>query len=393
MTRLKTRKRFFEPTTAIVLVIGLLIWAVYFFPVLQIIDWENIEKSVRSSHNEGLSLTTFGRWSLNSVDLIIADGFTGEFSVLYNYLSDLSINSLAWILDLSPAFLGGVVLGPFLGFCLLIVNYFFLMRVTNDWRITLFSCLIISIYSGPFISDRIWGPEAGWQWLLHVPFWTLPLATTQSYGWLLQLPSYCLIYLFFETNRKLYAISLGIILGLLLQIHTLTFINCATVLMIYFIYKTYSENLENRSRKLANTVLILNLLCILAVPLLSTGFGIFHFILVLSLTYLTNLLVGRRFQKHLYFLLAAGITSSPYLLTAVLHFNQLGSYDHVTSYAPLKAILLFFLPLWLLILGLVYNLIRRKDIFLQSQMKLVRWAFLILLSTVILAANRKYKCF
>ncbi|MFY9991393.1 MAG: hypothetical protein WAL40_10200, partial [Rhodoplanes sp.] len=52
-----------------------------------------------SAHGEGVSLTTIGRWNN---DLVARDGMSGEFPVLYQYLSDWIINRVADLVRLPP---------------------------------------------------------------------------------------------------------------------------------------------------------------------------------------------------------------------------------------------------------------------------------------------------
>ena len=137
--------------------------------------------------------------------------------------------------------------GPALGFAFLLANYLSLAAVLRDRRSALWASLLISLGGNTSFWNRP-DPVAGLRldWVLHVPFHALSLATAQSLGWVLFLPCLALTHVAYQRFSRLRAVALGILLGVLFHAHTLTFVNACAAQLTYFVLVNALERPRRR---------------------------------------------------------------------------------------------------------------------------------------------------
>jgi len=190
---------------------------------------------------EPASLTTYGKWWLQGDGPWLADGFSGRFPTFYNYLADLLLNVLAALLGRPPMTVQVVLWGPLLAALLFVVDYAILAAVLRDRaRAFLASVLISTAGASPLLALVCTSTRtAEVRNLLHLPFETVSLGTAQSLGWVLFLPSLGLLYVARHHFTVRRALAFGACNGLLLQAHTLTFVNAVAAQLAFLV----AENL------------------------------------------------------------------------------------------------------------------------------------------------------
>jgi len=231
MTLIPKKRLTFEDFAA--LFFGTALWLIYLYPVWKTgafshpIDWPT------TVHAEGVSLTTYGKWFFEYPHHFLVDGFSGDFPVFYQYVSDYSLNLLAILTGIPPMVLQAVYVGPFLGFLYVVLNYIFLTKTFNNKRIALIGSVLMAFIWHSRITDFYFTEYAGSTSTLHVSFITLMAGTSQGVAYLFFVPAMCLMYLAYTHNSVQYKIYYGLLLGILLQVHTLTFINILTINLFY----------------------------------------------------------------------------------------------------------------------------------------------------------------
>jgi hypothetical protein len=221
---------------------GLLVALLYVSPVLLDAVRLGLDWPIRLHHLEGTSLTTLGKWWVLAPHHYLSDALNDEFPVYCYYLSDSLINLIAELGGWPAMTVQAVIYGPLLGFAFLLLNYLSIAVVVRDRRVALGAALLISLGGSAIILDRP-DPVSGFSlnFMLHVPFHTLSLATAQSLGWVFLLPCLSLTHLAYRSQSTRWAIANGVALGLLVQTHTLTFINVALVQLLYLILSNALE--------------------------------------------------------------------------------------------------------------------------------------------------------
>jgi len=232
-----------------ILLFGISLWLIYLYPVVKTgafshpIDWPT------TVHAEGVSLTTYGKWFFEQPHRFLTDAFSGDFTVFYNYLPYYLFNLLAKLTSIPPMVLQAVYVGPFLGFLYVVLNYYFLNKVFNNKRIALIGSVLIAFMWHSRITDFYFTEYAGTTRYLHVSFVALMLGTAQGVSSLLFVPTLCVMYLAYTHNSIKYKIYYGLLLGILLQTHTLTFINILTINLFYLTLHNFLQWWNLRSSK------------------------------------------------------------------------------------------------------------------------------------------------
>ena len=228
-----TQKNRFKFDDFSILFFGISLWLIYLYPVWKSgafchpVDWPTI------IHPEGISLTTYGKWFFEQPYHFLTDAFSGDSPVFYNYLSDYWLNLLAKLTSIPPMVLQSIYVGPFLGFLYVMLNYYFLNKVFNNKRIALISSVLIAFMWHSRLTDFYFPEYVGITKSLHVSFVALMLGTSQGVAYLFFVPILGLMYLAYTHNSIQYKIYYGLLLGLLLQTHTLTFINILIINLFY----------------------------------------------------------------------------------------------------------------------------------------------------------------
>jgi hypothetical protein len=224
-----------------------LVAALYFAPVARDVARHGLGWPIWIQHPEGLCDTTIGKWLFVAPHHAQVDGSSGEFPIYYQSLSDSLINLIAELGGWAPMTVQAVLYGPALGFAFLLANYASLAAVLHDRRAALWASLLISLGGNASFWNR---PDdvAGMplDYVLHVPFHALPLATAQSLGWVLFLPCLALTHVAYQRFSRRRALALGLVLGLLFYAHTLTFVNAAAAQLAYFVLVNALERPRRR---------------------------------------------------------------------------------------------------------------------------------------------------
>lgn len=224
-----------------------LVAALYFAPVAPEVARRGLGWPIWIQHPEGLCDTTIGKWWFVAPHRPQVDGSSGEFPIYYQSLSDSLVNLAAELGGWPPMTVQAVLYGPALGFAFLLANYASLAAVLRDRRAALWASLLISLGGNASFWNRP-DPLAGLRldWVLHVPFHTLPLATAQSLGWVLFLPCLALTHLVHQRFSRRRAVALGILLGTLFYAHTLTFVNVSAAQVTYLVLANALERPRRR---------------------------------------------------------------------------------------------------------------------------------------------------
>ncbi len=298
--------------------------SLYVSPVVGDAIQKGLEWPIWLDHKEGVALTSFGKWWVMPPHRYLSDGSSGEFPVYTYYLSDSLINLIAEIGRWPAITVQAVIYGPLLGFAFLLLNYVSVAAVVRDRRVALGASLLIALGGNSTFLDRL-DPVSGFplSLILHVPFHTLSLGTAQSLGWVLFLPSLSLAHLAYRAFTPPRAIAAGVALGVLLQVHTLTFVNVAFVQLVYVVLSNALERPRDRRYRvwLVGLGMATGGLVYLAatrplVPL--THFAVLG-LLVLAATFAFD--PGKRFYLWTYG--TAALVASPYVLPLARHARVL----------------------------------------------------------------------
>jgi hypothetical protein len=354
----------------------------YVSPVMRDVLRRGLDWPIWLNHPEGVSQTTNGKWWVLPPHHYLSDGSSGEFPTYTYYLSDALINLIGEVGHWPAMTVQAVIYGPLLGFAFLLLNYFSIAAVVRDSEVALWASLIISLGGNSFILDRP-DPGSGFplNFILHVPFHAISLGTAQSLGWVLFLPCLALTYLAYQHFSVPRAIASGVLLALLFQTHTLTFVNVAFVQLVYLVL---SNGLERpRQRRFW--------IWLLALGLVTAAFGFLvatrPLVSIVSLIALGTVALAATFAfdpKKSFYLWsygAAGLMVAPYLLQLARHARVLATVQdaEVQRAAVGLAGLALFFTAYGLAAALAYPRYRERPVLI--------WALAMLGATLILAFN------
>jgi hypothetical protein len=185
-----------------------------------------LDQPIWIDHPEGLIHTNTGKWLVAPPHRYMVEGGSGEFPQYYPSLSDTLLNVAAFALAAPPMSVQAVLMGPLLGAAFLLFNYLTLAALLRDEGAALAASLVLSLGGNSSFVSRI-DPASGLpiDAVLHVPFHVISLATSQSLGWVLLLPTLGLAYLAHRSDSVPRALGAGALLGVLFHSHTLSFVN------------------------------------------------------------------------------------------------------------------------------------------------------------------------
>src|SRR5260221_7661416 len=189
---------------------------------------------------EGPSLSTYGRWWVLPPHRYLTDGFTGEFPTYYNYLSDAILNALSAPFGWPTMTVQAVLYGPLLGSLLFLAVFFTVRALSREGTGALLAALLVSLGVSSGLPRLLPGFDANTlESVLHRPFHVISLATAQSVGWVLFLPALGLFYLALEEFTLWRALGFGAMTGLLLHVHTVTFLNVGLVQVAWLTTRSF----------------------------------------------------------------------------------------------------------------------------------------------------------
>jgi hypothetical protein len=301
-------------------------------------------------HAETLSLTTYGRWWVGPPHHFMTDAFSGDLPTFYNFLSDALLNLGAAATGLAPMTFQVLVYGPLLGFLFVWLGYLSVSAATGDQWTAGAAAAIAAFAVDPGLSRLVLGKEAGDALilLLHVPFHALGLGNGQSLGWVLFLPTTCLLFIARERFTPRRAALHGACLGLLFLAHTLTFINVACIEVVYLTARRARAAPRDRRWRIWAG----------GMAALAAAFAFFAWIrppqtfatlgalgaAALALNFATD--SDRRF--YLWSYLPAGLVMLPYALRLAHEWSHMAGRDGDDRSVGPIALLVFFAVLWAL---------------------------------------------
>ena len=373
--------------TALGLISAAVLSLLSFSFIYPLLDLSNLSWPIFTSHWEGLSLVTYGKWRSLSLDHLLTDTLSGEFPVGYNFVSDYLVNILSNILGLPSVVVHSVIYPPILGFFFVFLNYYFLSKTLKLPGVALISAILIAFTADSTLLGYFFDNKDQIKTIVHVPIFTLHLATAQSLGWVLFLPTFCSFYLAFENEKILPKILAGFLIGVLLQTHTLTFINATTTITTYLICRSLFHLLSRKQ------YLLFVLLCTLAISciVLFNKPKISAFDIVICCTLLSFLSVVFYPQKWK-FLFATGassiITILPYGVFVFNNLNEFSGYESGgQAIIDWTTTFVYYLPHVVLTLFLLYLLATKKEFKFDSR---IIWLFSLLAATAIFTQNHAF---
>jgi hypothetical protein len=247
-------------------VAGVGLWFVFFFPFIRAGILHLPLDSPVARSPEVVSLSTYGKWFWNTPHRFLTDAFSGDFPVFYNYICDYVNNAVAFVAGIPPLVVQLVWIGPLLGLVIVLVNYHAILAVSRSQTIALYASILIA-YIGPFLLfASSLDPNNELRPLMLGVFDVLALNTGGTWGWILLIPALCLMYLAYTEQAIKYKVFYGIVFGLCLHLHTLTFIALFLLNLFYLTFSTV-ERLCHRFPQRRNIILTVAIL----LPLLYIG--------------------------------------------------------------------------------------------------------------------------
>jgi hypothetical protein len=217
---------------------------------------------------------------------------------------------------------------------------------------------------------------------LHVPFHVISLATSQSLGWVLLLPTLSLFYLGYRELSWTRALGAGVLLGVLFHSHTLTFVNVAAAQLAFLVLRNALD--RRRDLRFKAWLAALGLVAALFVGLVATretlsfttlvGLGA----LALAATFLVD--PNKRFYLWCYG--AAGLVALPYVWLLARHAGALGAMQEGWNQVQMMTVglpgFLLFFAAYLLAAVLGWRFARDRSAFVWIASLLAATAFLAL---------------
>jgi hypothetical protein len=362
------------------LVGGTCLAVLYMSPALRPLLTHGMSWPTRTAHAEGLSLTTNGRWWVLPPHNYLADAFSGDFPVFYNYLSDAGIAAIAALSGWPPMVVQVSIWAPFLAFLFVTGAYWSVKQVVKSPPIALTAALIVSLLGNSqlprLVSDR---ESRGLDSTLHVPFHALGLATDQSLGWVLFLPCTCLLFAAYNDFKPHRGIILGALLGLLLHAHLLTFANVAAIQVVYLALANGIEHRRDRKWRLwlsgVATVLLVDFVLIVATANMQVALLVGSLAMILGLTFLLD----SRKAFYLWTYGTAAVVAAPFLLSISTHLGDISAKYPLT--VSVRDGVLFF-SVYLLATGYAFVAYRDRPV--------IVWLAACIGATLFLALNNEW---
>jgi hypothetical protein len=361
-----------------------LVGLLYVSPVLKDVARTGLDWPIWIDHPEGLIHTNYGKWWVLPPHHYLVDGSSGEFPIYYPSLSDSLVNVVAAALGYPAMTVQAVFFGPLLGSAFLFLNYLSIAAVVGDRRVALAASLLISLGADSTFLDRP-EPVSGLSLhsVLHVPFHVISLATSQSLGWVLLLPSLSLTHLAYRRFSRTRAVFAGALLGLLFHAHTLTFVNVGAAQLSYLILANALERPRDRRFKAwaAALALVATAFALLVATRPSLSFAVLAALGSLALAATFYVDPHKRF--YLWSCGAAGLVALPYLLVLARHARSLATVQEAWHQVQMMKVGLagFALFFAAYLLAAVVGWITLRDRYVQH------WVASLLVSTAFLSVN------
>jgi len=355
--------------------------------VFPLVDIENIHWPIFSTHSEGLSFVTYGKWREYSLEYFLTDALSGEFPVAYNFTSDYLLNILSEFLGVPSAVVHSVFFAGLIVFLFLLLNYYYIYKIFKQSSVALVSALLISYTADSNLLELFFKNSEQIKNLVHVPVSSLHLATGQSAGWVLFMPTLGSLYLAFHDEKVSSKVIAGLFIGLLFQTHSLTFINVIAVIALFLNSQSLRYCLSRGATY--RSVLLVGLLLIIAIIFADekvTAFDVVGFCAIsIMISFLFNL---GKWRFYVLVGTVASIIVTPYSLIILSNIGSFSGYDSTIGRTVSWGVtLVFFLPHMLLAFYGVMLLIRRRVFELDNKSI---WLACLLVATLILSQNHLF---
>jgi hypothetical protein len=366
---------------------GLFLWFLFLYPAIQVdvfkffSDWPVIV----IGNGENTSLTTYGKWFFNGSGDFLCDAFSGDVPVLYNYVSDFLNNALAHLTGIPPAMLSGLYLGPLQGLLFVLLNYFSLAKAFNSKRIGLLGSIFIGFIWHSYLTNLGFAEYRSLLPYLHVNIVAMGMGT--NYVYLLFVPTLCMMHLAYTEQHWRYKVYFGLLLGLFVQVHTLTVINIVVINAVYLLLQNAIRLWKTFDVKRRQILLTLSALTVFAFFLAGVIAGSVPSLYLVALLVGTFILTFFIDPNKTFYLLSYPLTvlvASPYLLGLkdILFGEKSESFTPFAQSLPLGAVIVFYFPHFLAAI-LCFVLIRKAN----KQEPLMIWLAAMLIATLFLGFN------
>jgi len=364
-----------------------IIFAIYGALVFPLFESHSTDWPIFSTHYEGLSLVTYGKWWDHSFEYFLSDPLSGEFPVAYNFTSDYLLNVFSEILDVPSVVIHSVVYAPLILFIFVLLNYYYIYKLFEQPAVALISAILISYTADSVLLELFFGDSEPIKNLVHVPITSLHLATGQSLGWVLFIPTLSSIYLALQTEKLASKIIAGLFVGLLFQTHSLTFINAAAVIALFLYCQSLRENISsNRPYRAVLLVILLFFVTAFFIAEKVSAFDVIGYCAALSLLSLLFNLREWRFYVIVGF--TSGLVVAPYCLVILSNIDYLNTYDSTQGrVVEWTTALVFYLPHVLLAVYSIATSVRLNRINLDSK---VIWLVCFFVATLVLSQNHQF---
>jgi hypothetical protein len=380
--------------------VGLFLWFLFFFPALQAgvmglpTDWPVFV----IGNGETTSLTTYGKWFFNHPNRFLTDAYSGDAPVLYNYLSYYLVNWLSSMTNIPPAMVDGIYLGPLQGFFFVLLNYFALSKVFGNKRVALLCAIFIGFMWHSRL-NMLLQTNPNYLLLFHVPIVSMGMGGT-NLVYLLFIPTLYMMHCAYTEKHWKYKVYFGILLGLFLQVHTLTVINVVVINALYLVLQNvslYLQRLDNKGKlrfcigSLILLLLIFLVAYIAAKPVYypdirvvqTTSIPPSYFASLLILIFFVCFLFDKYKSFYLISYFVTLLVASPYLLGLKELFIGGGeTFAPYSQVLPLDVTIIYYFP-HLIGAGLGIFLLQRT----KTDTSLFIWVISMVIGTFILGMN------
>jgi hypothetical protein len=368
-------------------VAAFILLAIYGLFVFPLVDIRNLDWPIFSGHAEGLSLVTYGKWRALSFEYLLTDSFSGEFTVGYNFVSDYLLNILSDFLNIPSIVVHSVIMGPLMGFVFVLLNYYYIYKIYRLPFVALISSVLIAFTADSTLLGLFFDNGEQIRSLVHVPFFSLHLATSQSMGWILLIPTLGSVFLAFQDDRVAPKIIAGAFIALLLQSHSLTFINAVTVIALFLSMQSFAYRVSEKHLYRAAAFLILVFLVIAF--FMSGSITAFHIIgCCAAMAFLSFIFYPSKWRFYTIVGTTASLVISPYGLFVLSNIDSFTGYEQaVGRVVNLRTIVVYFLPHLLLGLYLIILKVKQREFSLGSK---DAWLICFLIATAVLSQNHLF---
>lgn len=289
--------------------------------------------------------------------------------------------------------LDAVYVGPFWGFLYVVVNYVFLSKTFNNKKIALLGSVLMAFMWHSRITD-FYFTEYAPGGLLHVGFIALMLSAANLI-YIFFVPALCLMYLAYTRNSIQYKIYYGLMLGIILQTHTLTFINILFINFCYLILNNLFRfwkflTAEGREMFAFITGSLLTLFITVFAFRYANGSQFllppFTFVVATPILFACLFFLDKNKSFYLISYPISLAISIPYLMAIkdlTITDNNAAPVCTACTYFPIHQLIILYFPHFLAALVGVWFLVAGKF----KNQELLIWVFSLILATLILSYN------